>query len=85
MDVETPIGGRDRTKGFSHERRRMSCRGTPKELDLGGLFPFQWNIGLGRPGTSPMRSMTSSLLHGRFGIWRGQFGMCGSLENPKEG
>jgi hypothetical protein len=51
----------------------MSCRGTPKELDLGGLCPFQWNVGLGRPRTSPMRFMTSSLIHGRFGRWTGQF------------
>jgi hypothetical protein len=85
MDVETPAGGRDRTEGFAQERRRMSCRGTPAELDLRGLSPFQWNVGLGRPRTSPMRSMTSSLLHGRFGRWTGQFGTCGSLEKPKEG
>jgi hypothetical protein len=85
MDVETPAGGRDRTEGFAQERRRTSCRGTPTELDLGGLCPFQWNVGLGRPRTSPMRSMTSSLLHGRFGRWTGQFGTCGSLEKPKEG
>jgi hypothetical protein len=27
-------------QGFAQERRRTSCRGTPTELDLGGLCPF---------------------------------------------
>jgi hypothetical protein len=27
----------------------------------------------------------SSFLHEHFGRWTGKFGMCGSLENPKEG
>jgi hypothetical protein len=40
MDAETPVGGRDKTEGFAQERRRTSCRGTPTELDLGGLYPF---------------------------------------------
>jgi hypothetical protein len=85
MDVETPAGGTDRTEGFAPERRRTSCRGTLTELDLGGLCPFQWNVGLGRPRTSPRRFMTSSFLHEHFGRWTGQFGTCGSLEKPKEG
>jgi hypothetical protein len=85
MDVETPTGGTDRTEGFAPERRRTSCRGTLAELDLGGLCPFQWNVGLGRPRTSPRRFMMSSFLHERFGRWTGQFGTCGSLEKPKEG
>jgi hypothetical protein len=66
MDVETPAGGTDRTEGFAPERRRTSCRGTLAELDLGGLCPFQWNVGLGRPRTSPRRFMTSSFLHETF-------------------
>jgi hypothetical protein len=41
MDVETPTRGKDRTEGFAQERRRTSCRGTPTELDLGGLCPFE--------------------------------------------
>jgi hypothetical protein len=85
MDVETPAGGRDRTEGFPQERTRTSCTGTSAELDLGVLSPFHWNVGLGRPRTSSMRSMTSSLLHGCFGKWTRQFGTCGSLEKPKEG
>ena len=85
MDVETLAGGRDRKEGFAQERRRTSCRGTLAELDLGGLCPFQWNVGLGRPRTSPRRFMMSSFPHERFGRWTGQFGTCGSLEKPKEG
>jgi hypothetical protein len=81
MDVETPAEGTDRTEGFAPERRRTSCRGTLAELDLGGLCPFQWNVGLGRP----RRFMTSSFLYEHFGRWIGQFGTCGSLEKPKEG
>jgi hypothetical protein len=33
--------------------RGRSTRGTPTGLDLGGMTPFQWNVGLGRPRTSP--------------------------------
>ena len=84
MNGETLEGGTHRREGFSPERR-TSCRGTLVELDLGGLCPFQWNIGLGRPRMSLKRFMTSSFLHEHFGIWTGQFGTCGSLEKPKEG
>jgi hypothetical protein len=84
MDVETPARGTDKTEVFAPERRRTSCRGTLAELDLGGLCPFSWNVGLGRPRTSPRRFMTSSFLHERFGRWTGQFGTWGSLEKPKE-
>jgi hypothetical protein len=83
MGAETPTGGTDRTEGFAPER--TFCRGTLAELDLGGLCPFQWNVGLGRPRTSPRRFMTPSFLREHFGIWTRQFGMCSSLENPKEG
>jgi hypothetical protein len=85
MDDETPTGGTDRTEGFAPERKKTSCRGTLAELNLEGLCPFQWNVGLGRPRTSPRRFMTSSFLHECFGRWTGQFGMRGSLEKPKEG
>jgi hypothetical protein len=74
----------DMTKGLSLERR-MSCRGTVTELDVGGLCPFQLKIGLGRPRRSSRRFMTSSFLHEHFGRWTRQFGTCGSLEKPKEG
>jgi hypothetical protein len=60
MDAETLAGGRDRTKVFAQERRRTSCRGASTELDLGGLCPFQWNVGLGRPRTTPFMTMTST-------------------------
>jgi hypothetical protein len=85
MDVETPAGGRDRTEGFAQERRRTSCRGTPTELDLGGLCPFQWNVGLGRPRTSPLMTMTSPSSMDALGDSWGSFGTCGRLEKPKEG
>jgi hypothetical protein len=84
MDAETPTRGTNMTDGFAPERR-TSWRGTLTELDLGGLCPFQWNVGLGRPRTSPKRFMTSSFLNERFGRWIGQFGTCGRLEKPKEG
>jgi hypothetical protein len=60
MDVETPAGGRDKTKGFAPEKRRTFHRGTLAEPYLGGLCPLHWNVGLGRPRTSPRRLMTSS-------------------------
>ena len=85
MDAETPTGGTDRIEGFAPERKKTSCRGTLTELNLEGLCPFQWNVGLGRPRKSSRRFMTSSFLHECFGRWTGQFGMCGSLEKPKEG
>jgi hypothetical protein len=40
--------------GALHQRRRgHSTRGTSTELDLGGMTLSQWNVGLGRPRTSP--------------------------------
>jgi hypothetical protein len=60
MDAETPAGGRDRTEGFAPEKRRTFHRGTLAKPDLGGLCPIHWNVGLGRPRTSPRRLMTSS-------------------------
>jgi hypothetical protein len=40
--------------GALHQRRRgRSTRGTSTELDLGGMTLSQWNVGLGRPRTSP--------------------------------
>jgi hypothetical protein len=66
VDVETPSGGQRQDRdgsGALHQRRRgRSTRGTLAELDLGGLTLFQWNVGLGRPGTSPLMTMTSSSL-----------------------
>ena len=84
MDAETPTGDRDMTKGFAPERM-MSCRGTVTELDVGGLCPFQWNVGLGRPKTSPFMTMTSHNSMDALGDSWGSFGMCGRLEKPKEG
>jgi hypothetical protein len=89
VDVETPSGGRDRTRdgsGALHQRRRgRSTRGTLAELDLGGLALFQWNVGLGRPRTSPMMTMMSSSLLDVLGGRLGSIGTCGMLEKPKEG
>jgi hypothetical protein len=71
--------------GALHRRRGRSTRGTLAELDLGGFCPFQWNVGLGRPRTSPMMIMTSSNLMDVLGGRFGSVGMCGRLEKPKEG
>jgi hypothetical protein len=73
MDVETPAGGRDRTEGFAPEKRRTFHRGTLAEPYLGGLCPLHWNVGLGRPMTSPRMPMTSSNIVDVLG------GSCGSL------
>jgi hypothetical protein len=85
MDVETPAGGRDRTEGFAPEKRRTFHRGTLAEPYLGGLCPLHWNVGLGRPRTSPRRPMTSSSFMDVLGRQSWQFGTCGRLEKPKEG
>jgi hypothetical protein len=60
MNVETPAGGRDRIEGFAPEKRRMFHKSTLAEPYLGGLCPLHWNVGLGRPRTSPRMPMTSS-------------------------
>jgi hypothetical protein len=85
MDVETPAGGRDRTEGFAPEKRRTFHRGTLVEPYLGGLCPLHWNVGLGRPRTSPRRPMTSSNLMDVLGGQSWQFRTYGRLEKPKEG
>jgi hypothetical protein len=85
MDADTPAGVRDRTKGFSLEKRRMFHRGTLAEPYLGGLCPLHWNVGLGRPRMSPRRPMTSSGFMDVLRRQSWQFGTCGRLERPKEG
>ena len=84
MDTETPAGGTQGTEGFAPERR-TSCRGTLEELDLGGLCPFKWNVGPGRPRTSPFMTMTSPSSMDVLGDSWDSFGTCGRLEKPKEG
>ena len=71
--------------GFAPEKRRMFHQWHPCELDLGGLALFQWDVGHGRPRTSPMMIMTSSSLMDILGGRLGSIGMCGRLEKPKEG
>jgi hypothetical protein len=85
MDVYTPTKGRDKTEGFAPEKRRMFQRGTLIEPYLGGFFPLHWNVGLGRPETSPMRLMMSSNFMDVLGRQSWKCGTCGSLERPKEG
>jgi hypothetical protein len=84
-----PIKGQRQDKdglGDLHRRRRgRSTRGTSAELDLGGLTLFQWNVGLGRPRTSPIMTMTSSSIMDVLGGRLGSIGKCGRLEKPKEG
>jgi hypothetical protein len=50
---EGEIHDRDGSKSLHQRRRGRSTRGTPRELDLGGMTLSQWNVGLGRPRTSP--------------------------------
>ena len=64
MGMKSPSGGcwdpirgqiqdRDGSRAFHQRRRGRSTKGTLSELDLGGMILSQWNIGLGRPRTSP--------------------------------
>jgi hypothetical protein len=53
MDVETLVGGRDRSKGLHQRGRGRSTRGNLADPCPGGLCPFHQNTGLGRPMTSP--------------------------------
>jgi hypothetical protein len=77
MDVETPAGGRDRSKDCTRERGGCSTRGNPTGLDLGGLCPFHHDVGLGRP-------MTSTNALGGFGDSCVPSGMCGRFLRPKK-
>jgi hypothetical protein len=63
----------------------MFHKGTLTEPCLGGLSPLHRNVGLGRPMTSPRMPMTSPNNMDVLGGNYGSFGMCGSLEKPKEG
>jgi hypothetical protein len=56
MDVETPAGGRDRSKDCTRERGGCFTRGSLAGLDPRGLCPFHHDVGLGRPMTSSMTS-----------------------------
>jgi hypothetical protein len=40
-------------RDFAPRRRGCSTRGTPTQLDLGGLTHFQWDVGSRWPRTSP--------------------------------
>jgi hypothetical protein len=72
--------------GALHQRRRgHSTRDTLVELELGALTLFQWNVGLGRLGTSSLMTMMSSSLLDVLGGRLGSIGTCGMMEEPKEG
>jgi hypothetical protein len=60
--AEEPIRGmmrphqgeiQDRDGSGAKRRRGRSTKGTSANLDLGGMTLPQWNVGLGRPRTSP--------------------------------
>jgi hypothetical protein len=85
MDAETPTEGRDRKKGFALEKRRTFHRGTSTKPYLGGFIPLHRNVGLGRPMMSPRMPMMSPNNMDVLGGNYDNFGMCGSLEKPKEG
>jgi hypothetical protein len=83
MDVETPVGGRGKTKGFSLEKRKTFHKGTLTEPYLGGLCTLHWNIGLGRPGTSPKRLMTSSSFMDILGDIHGSLARVAGWRSPR--
>jgi hypothetical protein len=83
MDVKTPAGGRDRTEGFAPKKRRMFHRGTQAEPYLGGLCPLHWNVGLGRPRTSPRRLMTSSNFMDVLGDSHGSLAHVAGWRSPR--
>ena len=83
MDAETLAGGRDRTEGFSPEKRRMFHRGTLAEPYLGGLCPLHWNVGLGRPRTSPRRLMMSSNFMDNLGDNHGSLACVAVWRSPR--
>jgi hypothetical protein len=62
MDVETPAGGKDRSKDFTRERGGFFTRGSLAGLDPGGLCPFHHDVGLGRPMTSSRSSRVLDVL-----------------------
>jgi hypothetical protein len=85
MDAKTPTGGRDRIEGFAPEKRRTFHRGTLAKPHLGGLCPLHWNVGLGKPITSPGCPRRHPALWMFLAGSHGSYGTCGSLEKPKEG
>jgi hypothetical protein len=53
MDAENPARGRDRSKVCTGERGGRSTRDSLVGLDQGGSCPSHYDVGLGRPMTSP--------------------------------
>jgi hypothetical protein len=84
IDVETPTWGIDRSKDCTRERGGRFNRGILAGLDPWGLCPFDHDVGLGRPMTSPRSPMMSSNVLGCFGGICVPSGMCGRLLRPKE-
>jgi hypothetical protein len=85
MDVETPAGGRDKTKGFAPEKRRMFHRCTLAVPYLGGVVPSSLERWPWKAQDITQEAHDVIQLHGRFGRQSWQFGTCGRLEKPKEG
>jgi hypothetical protein len=77
MDVETPAGGRDRSKDCTREIGRCFTRNSLAGLDPRGLCPFHHDVGLGWP-------MTSSNVLECFGGSCVPSGTCGRFLRPKE-
>jgi hypothetical protein len=86
MDVETPAKGRDKTKGFSLEKRRTFHRGTLAEPYLrGGGVPSSLEHWPWKAQDVTQEAHDVIQLHERFARQSWQFRTCGRLEKPKEG
>jgi hypothetical protein len=79
MDVETPTKGRDRSEVCTGERGGRSTRDSPTSLVPGGSFPSHYDVGLGRPMTSPM--ISPSVLDTLGGSCVPS-GTCGMIQRP---
>jgi hypothetical protein len=71
MHVETPAGGRDRSKDCTGEREDVPPEAAWQTHTQGGCALSTRDIGLGRPMTSPRTFMMSSSTCGGFGrqLW----------------
>jgi hypothetical protein len=67
MDVETPVGGRDKSEGLHRRRGGRSNKSSFAEPYPGELCLFHHDVGLGRPMTSPRTPYDVLQRYGGFG------------------